>query len=173
MAKISKIEDRTLKFIEAYNRLKESKEFPPNTELAKILHMSSKSTVSEILGKRQNIQPKQWEYFKSHFGIKDEISSSENSVSREKDTHSRIKQLEEEIDYYKNQVLVNLDSVHKNVVMTRAELRSSIEYQVMKDAADDELVRQELMGHINKLIRKNLVVKDVKGNQNAARSDGK
>lgn len=79
----------------------------------------------------------------------------------------RIKRLEQEIQYYRDEVLVSLDSVRKNVVMGRAELRGSIEYHAMKDALNDDAVRREIMEQINRLIRRNLTVDDKKDNQNA------
>lgn len=82
MGKITKIEDRTVRFIEEHARLKKDGVMTSNVELARLLDMPSKSTVSEILSQRQNIQPKQWSKFKSHFGIKDQ-NSSEKPVPRE------------------------------------------------------------------------------------------
>lgn len=68
MAKIKKIEDRTLWFIETYESLEKAGKLPTNTDLAKIMGMSSKSTITNILKKDQNIQPSQLDKFKKHFG---------------------------------------------------------------------------------------------------------
>lgn len=35
--------------------------------LAEIMHINSKSTISEILAQRQNIQPRAWDLFREHF----------------------------------------------------------------------------------------------------------
>lgn len=82
LAKIKKIEPRTLRFIEAYKILEAENKLPSNVELTGILGIKSKSTISEILSKRQNIQPQAWAKFIDHFKIKDE-NSSEISVSRD------------------------------------------------------------------------------------------
>lgn len=82
MAKAKKIERRTERFIDVYNMLDGQNKLPTNAELATIMGIKSKSTVSEILAKRQNIQPESWEKFKKHFKIPDSEDNSENSVAR-------------------------------------------------------------------------------------------
>lgn len=82
MATAKKIEHRTERFIAAYNKMSEENKLPTNTELARIIGIKSKSTISEIIAKRQNIQPDSWEKFKNHFKIRDSENGSENSVSR-------------------------------------------------------------------------------------------
>ena len=69
MSKIKKIEDRTIWFIEAYKKLSEGGRLPTNVDLAKIMGIESKSTITNILNKDQNIQPQQWDKFKKHFSI--------------------------------------------------------------------------------------------------------
>lgn len=69
MSKLKKIEDRTYWFIDAYNKLQEDGRLPSNVELAEIMGMKSKSTVTNILKKEQNIQPNQWEKFSVHFSL--------------------------------------------------------------------------------------------------------
>ncbi|MEO6610702.1 MAG: S24 family peptidase [Chitinophagaceae bacterium] len=68
MAQSDKIEQRTEDFIKAYEKLKGEAKFKNNKELIDILGIKSQSTISEILAKRQNIQPEQWKKFKEHFG---------------------------------------------------------------------------------------------------------
>lgn len=79
MPKIKKIEDRTNWFIDSYNKLTADKKLPQNVDLAKIMGMRNKSTVTNILKREQNIQPEQWQKFKSHFGLKDSPESSQNN----------------------------------------------------------------------------------------------
>ena len=74
MAAIKKIEHRTLQFIEAHSKLKEANKMVTHEELAKILGVESKTTITEILKKRQNIQPDQWRLFREHFNIGTEYS---------------------------------------------------------------------------------------------------
>lgn len=83
MPPVKKLENRTLRFIEHYNRLNAEKKLPANVDLANILGIKSKSTISEIIAKRQNIQPDSWDKFKSYFGITDTEESTEKSVPRE------------------------------------------------------------------------------------------
>ena len=80
MAKARKIEPRTEDFIAAYKRLDQDKLLPSNVDLAGIIGVG-KSTITEILGRRQNIQPEGWEKFKKHFGLN---GNTEISVSHEK-----------------------------------------------------------------------------------------
>lgn len=65
-----KIEERTLRFIEYLeNARKDGKVFATNEALAKLFGKKSKSSISEILKKRSNIQPEQWKKFKEVYGI--------------------------------------------------------------------------------------------------------
>jgi hypothetical protein len=69
LAQAKKIYQATFNFIEAYRTLKEHGQMPRHEELCKIMGINSMATLSEILAKRQNIQPAQWEKFKSYFGL--------------------------------------------------------------------------------------------------------
>lgn len=71
MAKLKKIEARTNWFIDAYKKLENNQLLPSNTDLARLMQMNSKSTVTNILNREQNIQPEQWERFRDHFGLAD------------------------------------------------------------------------------------------------------
>ena len=64
-----KIEQRTLKFIAIAEQLKKQGKLPGYGELGAIMGIKSKSTISEIMAKRQNIQPASWERFKTHFKV--------------------------------------------------------------------------------------------------------
>ena len=84
MAAIKKIEERTKQFIDYHALLKKSNRMVTHEELAKIIGVESKTTISEILGKRQNIQPDQWEAFRTFFKISSDIPvhpSDESSIS--------------------------------------------------------------------------------------------
>ena len=52
---------------------------PSYKDLAAIMGMPSKSTVTNILKMDQNIQPDQWEKFKKHFRIEEPGKNSQNS----------------------------------------------------------------------------------------------
>lgn len=49
---------------------------PSNTDLAAILGMNSKSSLSNILAGTNNIQPEAWELFKARYGARDGDSSN-------------------------------------------------------------------------------------------------
>lgn len=69
MASIKNVEDRTLQFITEYQRLSKVKGFPTHEKLAEIIGANGGNTITEILGKRQNIKPEQWIAFKNYFKI--------------------------------------------------------------------------------------------------------
>lgn len=79
MAVTKKIESRTLNFIKEFERLTEENKMPSNVKLSGILGIKSKSTISEILAKRQNIQPEAWNRFVQHFELPYAEESSEIS----------------------------------------------------------------------------------------------
>lgn len=79
MPKVLKIEARTTDFIREYKRLKTAGQMPDFEGLAKILGLKSKSTISEVLGLRQNIQPAVWDKFKGHFKIMDGAPDTDKS----------------------------------------------------------------------------------------------
>lgn len=82
MAELKKIEERTLQFIEAHAQLKGANKMVTHEELAKIIGVESKTTISEILKKRQNIQPDQWKSFKDYFKISTGYSVQPDTISR-------------------------------------------------------------------------------------------
>jgi hypothetical protein len=81
VSKIKKIEPRTNWFITAYNKLADEGRLPSNVELAEIMDIPSKSTITNILKRDQNIQPDQWEKFKTHFKLEDGPQRSEKTES--------------------------------------------------------------------------------------------
>lgn len=80
MAKTIKIEERTEDFILALQKLEASNKMPSNAELIRFLGINSISSISEIKGKRQNIQREAWLRFKEHFPSV--ISEIENERQR-------------------------------------------------------------------------------------------
>jgi hypothetical protein len=69
VASLKHVEDRTIQFISEYQRLSKAKDFPTHEKLAEIIGANGGNTITEILGKRQNIKPEQWKSFKKHFKI--------------------------------------------------------------------------------------------------------
>ena len=83
MAVTKKIEARTVNFIKEYERLSAENKLPSNVALAGILGIKSKSSISEILAKRQNIQPDAWQRFVAHFELPYQVENSEVSELQE------------------------------------------------------------------------------------------
>lgn len=75
---MKKIEARTNWFIANYDKLEKEKRLPSNVELAQIMGIPSKSTITNIINRQQNIQPDQWLKFREHFGIDDGEPRSDN-----------------------------------------------------------------------------------------------
>ena len=71
------IEPRTIQFSKEMERMELAGTLPTTQEIAKILKVRSKSSVSEIRHHRQNIQPAQWKRFLDHFNIKDHSPSAD------------------------------------------------------------------------------------------------
>lgn len=77
MARAATIEERTDLFIAEYERLTKNSELPDNKVLADQLGIKSPSTLSNILGRRQNIKHSAWKAFKEKYGLKEIQKSSE------------------------------------------------------------------------------------------------
>lgn len=67
MAESANIEERTDEFIREYNRLKQLSQLPDNKVIASMIDISSASTLSNILARRQNIKPAAWRLFQEKF----------------------------------------------------------------------------------------------------------
>lgn len=78
------LEQRTLDFISSYNDLKGKGKISSNEELAGILGYKSESSITEILGKRQNIPPKKWAKFKEHFSAEISVINVPESLNENK-----------------------------------------------------------------------------------------
>lgn len=113
MASLKKVEDRTEQFIAEYERLSKSKDFPTHDNLAIIIGAKGKNTITEILGKRQNIQPKQWEKFIHHFGIGTDIPVHPKGQGKHlNDNQDKyIKLLEGNDNFFKNEYAQMLASL--------------------------------------------------------------
>src|SRR4051794_12479590 len=82
MASTMKIKPRTEYFISALEKLKDKGRLPSAAELLTITGIKSRSTISEIKGRRQNIKPEAWEKFKKHFRFKDSDFSEPGSIEK-------------------------------------------------------------------------------------------
>ena len=82
MAQAETIEDRTEKFISAYNMLKKKGLLPDNETLAAELGYKSDASISEILGRRQNIPPKKWALFLQKWPEAVSVGSDNSERSR-------------------------------------------------------------------------------------------
>jgi transcriptional regulator with XRE-family HTH domain len=98
-------------------------------------------------------------------------SNRHSMVSNKSDKYVEL--LEDQVQYLKADIKTiltrmepSLVSTLKNTVYARAEIRGAIEYQVMKDAGNNEKKRAALMEQINKLIQMN--VPDEDGESNSA-----
>jgi hypothetical protein len=77
MAKAAIIEERTEQFIKSFNYLKDNGLINDNKEVAELFGYKSTSAISEILGRRTNIQPEMWEKFKKKYSIHSDVSESD------------------------------------------------------------------------------------------------
>ncbi|OOQ57195.1 hypothetical protein BC343_16890 [Mucilaginibacter pedocola] len=66
--KIKTIRPETLEFISRYNELR-GKAFTSNGELAQVLGFNNASSITEIIKRRQNIDPEKFRLFKERYGI--------------------------------------------------------------------------------------------------------
>lgn len=87
---------------------------------------------------------------------------SEGSLDAEY-IHKYIKSLEDQLTFYKERVQLSLTDISNKVTIARAEIRAATEYQVMKDAKNNDQKRKELMGVIDTLIGENLQVDGQRG----------
>ena len=83
MAQATTIEERTEKFISIYNKLKDNGLLPDNETLARELGYKSDASISEILGRRQNIPPKKWALFLEKWRIAKDLAEASTELSEE------------------------------------------------------------------------------------------
>lgn len=132
----------------------------PNAELERVTKFN-KGNISRMLNGEIPISDN---FFKTFLGVYPDppkgfsITETPNGYQ-----NKYIKILEEQLEDYKNRVFrilqrmePNLAATLENTVYARAEVRGAIEYQVMKDAKNNEKMRAKLMEQINTLIQMNL-----------------
>lgn len=169
MGKSLKIEPRTDRFIQEYDRLEKEDKMPGHAELAKIIGVNTIRTITEILGRRQNIQPESWLKFKSHFGIPEIQKNTDFSTTgptwqeyvraiqaqlEEKDARindlkeekeARIRSLEKEKDNYLRLLESNLIGIGEKQLDIEAQLRGAIRREAERFVRDDQkLTKKEL-----------------------------
>ncbi len=90
--------------------------------------------------------------------LKTNVSTNKpvTSVTLEVPVQDHIKAITGYNEYLQNAVQASLNSILDNILAGRAEVRGSIDYQVMKDSKGDEKKRVALKEQINKLIHLNL-----------------
>lgn len=135
MAKAIHIEERTDNFIKEYNRLKGNGEMVPHIKLKEILGVNAVSTISEILGRRQNISADSWKQFKKHFGISD---SSETNIIRMSEEinklfgehEERLLRIEAHLEVYENAIAGLLSESKNDFLKKVGELREAVQAAV-------------------------------------------
>jgi hypothetical protein len=165
-----KIEPRTDYFIEALQRLKADKKLPTNATLANLLDIKSETTISEIKGRRQNIQPKAWEKFKEYFGFKDSDFSDSRGTSvedaKEITAQEFIKILNRILDFaeklseakdqtiqiLKENVNVNLNDLSKGQLTLLSQIRAASRLDVIRSAGNDKKKLQQELDTLDKLV---------------------
>jgi len=170
MAKSAIIEDRTEKFIKHFNELKTNGIIADNKEVADLLGYKSTSAISEILGRRQNIQPDHWELFKKKYGLTSDNSEveflrqellNEREARRATEERER-KALEEDKAFFKeimrsslNVILLNIQSIASRqmgaggvMLETLEELAKKPHGSLLKEA-DNRIGQIEQEAHIH------------------------
>lgn len=120
MASLKKVEERTKRFIAEYERLSKGNDFPTHETLAIIIGAKGKNTITEILGKRQNIQPDQWDKFATHFGISTDKTVPPLERDKGRDGQDKYLRLLEENDrFFKTQYHAILSNLSRLVEIGR------------------------------------------------------
>lgn len=107
MAKATEIEKRTDDFIREFNRLKINGLIVNNEDVAEALGYSSGASISEILGRRQNIPGAKWKIFKEKYGI---ASDSSEGPSPDHFSAEQIFALFLEVSKAQTAILNNIES---------------------------------------------------------------
>lgn len=178
MAKAIKIEPRTIEFAEYIVNQRKAGDFATNEEIARVIGVKSKTSITEILGKRSNIQPEQWKKFKTHFhytshGIGTE--GTDNSVSRETHTEALIVSLKERIQEHKDRiseekrilekhndflqdiVKTNLTGLATGQRLIRAQVRAIHQWDAHMAAKGDPKKEESLLKQMGKRINDNFL----------------
>jgi hypothetical protein len=152
VASLKKVEERTKRFIAEYERLSKRKDFPTHDALASIIGANGKNTITEILGKRQNIQPDQWDKFVVHFGI----STDKPVRPKEQDIElsgqeKYLKLLEENDRFFKTQyhtILTNLSRLVEIGKRSEELIKLNLEHigtvEALQKGVDPDVVHEQI-----------------------------
>lgn len=159
MASIKKVEDRTNHFIAEYKRLSSRKDFPTHENLAVIIGAKGGNTITEILGKRQNIQPEQWDKFVAHFGLNTEISGkSTNEDNPVNNQDKYLKLLEGNDHFFKTEYAQLLLSLNKLIDLHRKQealIKLNLEHvgnvEALQKGIEPEVVHEQINNQIAEL----------------------
>lgn len=160
MASIKKVEERTERFIAEYDRLSKRKDFPTHDNLAIIIGAKGGNTITEILGKRQNIQPGQWDKFVSYFGIGTEKPVQQNDQDNDANNNQDkyLKLLEENDRFFKTQYHGILTSLSKLIEIGRRSeelIKLNLEHtgtvEALQKGVDPDVVHEQINNQIAEL----------------------
>ena len=185
MGRAIKIDAITHHFVHYVVTQRSAGKFVTNKEIAVIIGVKRETSITEILGKRSNIQPEQWRKFKDHFNIPDDYAAPEISVSRgtsgkKHDDHSilsdkdlYIQSLNERIAEHKERInevkeilggvntwlqdLVksNLGTLLANQGVTQETIRVLLERDVHKESGGNQKKEREILNQIRAEILQN------------------
>lgn len=153
MASLKKVEERTERFIAEYERLSKRKDFPTHDSLAIIIGAKGKNTITEILGKRQNIQPDQWDKFVAHFKINTDNTVHHKGngpvITDNQDKYIRL--LEENDRFFKTQyhaILANLSRLVEIGKRSEELIKLNLEHtgivEALQKGVDPDVVHEQI-----------------------------
>lgn len=177
MSQVKKIEKRTIDFILWYYQLKNGGKFATNEDLLKIMGVKTVRTITEILAKRQNIQPDQWNNFKTHFKITDnsvprstKIEQSQINTDKQSSTDPLTEALaiiKQQNDYLQRLLDISLAELSQDVKNGHsrlgAEIRGYGQYPIMKSVNWDQEAFVKEMAKVGSLVGANLKVDETQG----------
>ena len=164
MVSLKKVEERTKRFIAEYERLSKQKDFPTHESLAVIIGANGKNTITEILGKRQNIQPEQWDKFRLHFGLHTDTSvQAQKSIEKEgnnKNPQDKYLMLLEDNDrFFKNEYAQLLSSLNKLIDLGKKQealLKLNLQHvgavEALQQGVDPEVVQEQINIQIAEMV---------------------
>lgn len=161
MGAIKKIERRTEQFIAEYERLSKQKDFPTHESLASIIGAKGKNTITEILGKRQNIQPEQWSKFVAHFGISTDIPVQKGGKGTSSTDYQDkyIKLLEGNDSFLKNEYSQLLLSLNKLIDLNKKQealLKLNLQHvgavEALQQGVDPDVVQEQINIQIAEMV---------------------
>lgn len=139
MAEATTIFERTDDFIREYKRLKDLAEIPDNKELAAEIGIGSASTISNILGRRQNITPEAWKAFRdkylpnmAHYGS-GELRESQKLVPDPMEIIDRLSRAQENYSEGFRALVTVMERIEKE--MARADAQARMETNLKRTLA--------------------------------------